>query len=160
MALLMVTFLSLPSWGADGPTVKGSVIKMEKLDMNQLKTLPDAAVIEIKGKQTTKKQIMDNIEAVRQRAMADMKAKSAKAKADFEAKRSAHLQAQKAQVAAGNAKVKPELARLKANAQQYARVRAEAAQLHAKYASATPAEQAKLDNRAGELTAELKKLGY
>jgi len=100
------------------------------------------------------------IEANRRRIMSQEKAKEAKSLADFKTKRSAFLQNQKAQLEARNAQAKAEMSRLKAKAEQIEKIRAEALQLNAKFVSASPAEQARMEKRADELTAELNRLGY
>lgn len=133
-SLWVLTSMAAPSLAAQ-PASSRSALKMDKVDSA-------------------------GIEANRRRIMSQEKAKEAKSLADFKTKRSAFLQNQKAQLEARNAQAKAEMSRLKAKAEQIEKIRAEALQLNAKFVSASPAEQARMEKRADELTAELNRLGY
>ena len=98
---------------------------------------------------------------VKQKLQVDARAQEAKARADFQAKKTAFLGNQKTQLDSRNARTRAEMSRLNARAEQIDKIRAEASQLNSRYAlaSTNADERDKIDRRAEELTAQLKNLG-
>jgi hypothetical protein len=168
MASLMVAGTTA-AFGADKPSPQktSTPYKIEQLNREQFKALPDNAVVERNGKTMSKKQFIAaekrSAKALRERKMPQIRAKL-KAAADSE--NAKFLKEQRAQLDAENTRrLKEEKARRKnvksqTHSPQYLAIRKETMELHTKYQQATPAEREKIDKRAGELTAQLKRMGY
>jgi len=156
LILCLAAFIAY-SPAADNLSAQGKVLKGEELTKEQFKALPDSAVIEFKGQQKTKGQIIAEVEQKRKQTLAKMKNVS---KSQFEVTRAKFLQEQKAKIEAANAKAKADFERLKANSAKYAAIKQEALQLFNKSKTATPAEQEQIEKRANELLQQLKQMGY
>ena len=164
--ILNITFLCLilclaafaaSSFAAENLSAQGKFLKGEQLTKEQFKALPDNAVIEFKGQQKTKSQIIAEEEQKRTQSLAKMKNAS---KSQFEAARAKFLQEQKVKLDADNAKAKTEFERLKTKSSKYAEIKKEALQLFNKSKTAPPADQEQIEKRSAELLNQLKALGY
>jgi len=151
-AALTVASLTMPAQAADPP---GRAIPAEKL-----KQLPDSHVIESQGKRITVGELRKIREA--EARVAEDKAKSARIEAGAELKTlQAKLAAEtEAKLKSDHAKLMAELPRLRqagapAQAPQREAIQREAAQLYQRSKTASPAEKAQIEKRAGELLRQL-----
>jgi len=148
------------SFAAEFPSVAGQVYKAEGLTKDKFNALPDNAVIEVKGVQMTKQQLIASKKQKRDEAISRMKTKAAVPNTQFEAARTKFLQEQKNKLDADNAKAKTKFERMKTNSSKYAEIKNEALKLNEKSKNATPAEQEQIEKRANELVQQLKQMGY
>jgi len=155
--ILCLAAFAASIFAAENLSAQGKFLKGEQLTKEQFKALPDNALIEFKGQQKTKGQIIAEEEQKSKQALAKMKNVS---KSQFEAARAKFLQEQKAKIEAANAKAKADFNRLKANSAKYAAIKQEALQLFNKSKTAPPAEQEQIEKRANELLQQLKQIGY
>ncbi len=141
--------------GAAGPQVLRSDQLTRKQFDQQLKRLPDTAVVESKGRRL----IVGEIKAKLAQTVRGLEAKGQEAaraaQAKFAARQAQFKQQQQAKLTADNAKVTAELARLR----QVAAIQQEAAQLSQHSKTASPAERAQIEQRAGQLLQQLQQLG-
>jgi len=148
--------------GVSAPQVlKSDALTKQQFDQ-QLKRLPDNAVIESKGQKMTKAQI---------RALAAQKGQQNQARAQtglnqagvaFEQRRSQLEQQHQAKLQADGAKAMAEFTRLSlapAVSAQREVIQQEAAQLFQRSKTASPAEQAQIEQRAAQLLQQLQQLG-
>jgi len=121
----------------------------------QLRQLPDSAVIESQGKRFTVGEIRARAAQRRREMAAKAQASAAQAKARLEAGRAEFLQQQQAKLQADNAKTMAEFGRLR----QVAAIEQEAAQLFQRSQRAAPGERAQIEQRAGQLLQQLQQMG-
>lgn len=145
--------------GAPGP----QVLRGGQLTKQQFEALPDTAVIEVKGQRMTKAQIRAKA-AKSQEAMAKGQAVARQTEAQFEQRRIQFEQQQQAKLQADNAKAVAEFTRQSqasgpAASPQLDAIQEEAAQLHERSKRASPAEQAQIEQRAGQLLQQLQQMG-
>ena len=138
---------------------QGQVIRGDKLTKQQFEALPDTAVIEFKGKRMPKSEIRARA-AKSKEAMAKVPAAATKVRDKFEQRRALFEQQQQAKLTADNQKVNAELAKLNQGGgsgqdSRRAAVENEARELSQRYKTASPAEKAQIDRRAGELLRQL-----
>jgi len=157
LLILCLAAFAASSFAAENLSAQGKVLKGEQLTKEQFKALPDNAVIEFKGQQKTKGQIIAEEEQKSKQALAKLKNVS---KPQFEAARAKFLQEQKAKLDADNAKAKAEFERMKTKFSKYAEIKNEAMQLQGKSKTAPPAEQEQIEKRANELLQQLEALGH
>lgn len=145
----------------DGGNVgKGKSVDGSKMTKDQFRSMPNSTVILLPGgKQTTKQQMMDALEA-RFKAQKSTPPKTA-SRTDA---RSTFMQKQQTEIKSRNGKVQTEMARLKTKDQafqqssQYQAINTEALQLQAQYQKASPAEKQKIEARARQLQKQLEDL--
>jgi hypothetical protein len=145
--------------GAPGP----QVVRGGQLTKQQFEVLPDTAVIEFKGQRMTKAQIQAKA-AKSQEAMAKGQAVARQTEAQFEQRRIQFEQQQQARLQTDNAKAMAEFTRQSQvsatpHAWQLEAIQEEAAQLFERSKRASPAEQAQIEQRAGQLLQQLHQLG-
>jgi hypothetical protein len=137
----------------EASTVK--VVTAEKVDKRQfdrqLKSLPDAAVVEAAGRRVTVGEIRAKAAETQKVVAAEAQANAKGSAARFAARQSEFTQRRMSRLDADNAKMKPELTRLS----KTEAIRVEAAELMRRSKTATPAELAKLEERAAQLLREL-----
>lgn len=157
-----VTTLPVHAGGVPAP----QVLKVDQMTRRQfreqLKTLPDATVIELRGERTTageiraKMRLPADVATTRAQAVAaQLKANTSQATARFEGRRTQFLQQQQAKLQADNAKAMAELALLR----QEAAIQQEAAQLLQRSKTASPQERAQIQQRASQLLQQLQQMG-
>jgi hypothetical protein len=150
--------------GVSAPqAIKVDTLTKQQLDQ-QIKGLPDNAMIESKGQRMTKAQV---------RALATQKGKQHHAKAQaaiaqndaaFEQRRAQFEEQQQAKLQADRTKAMAEFTRLQqagsadASAQLEV-IQREAVQLFQRSKTASPAEQWRIDQRAGQLLQQLQQMG-
>jgi hypothetical protein len=151
------------------PTVKADQMTRRQF-REQMKMLPDTAVIEFKGRRTTageiraKMRLPANVAEVRTKAVAaQLQANASQAQARFAAARAKFLQQQQAKLQADNAKAMAEFTRLRqggaARAAQLDAIEQEAGQLFHRSKTASPAERGQIEQRAGQLLQQLQQVG-
>jgi hypothetical protein len=145
----------------NAPASTGEVLKAERLAKGEFKALPDSAVIEVYGQQTT----AGAIRAKRREAQPSLDVLRAQAKNAWkksEATRAAFFDKQQVDLDARNAEVQAHAARLRLA--ESARVAArmavdqEAQQLVLKLQTASPAEREQIQRRARELLRQLQEV--
>ena len=166
LGLIADTAAPLPAdaGGAPGPQViRADQLTQQQLD-EQLKRLPDTAVIELQGQRLTVGEIRARGAQRQREVMMKAQAAAREAQSKFAARRAQFLQQQQAQLQADNAKAMAEVARLRqaagpARSPQLEAIEQEAAQLFQRSQRASPAERAQIEQRAGELLQQLQQLG-
>jgi hypothetical protein len=148
---------------AEAGEVQGQIIRGDQLTKQQLEALPDNTVIEFKGKRITRAEIRAKASKSNE-AMAKVPAAVAtKVRAKFDQRRALFEQQQQAKLNADNQKVNAEFARLQQTGggttqdSKRAAIENEARDLSQRYKTASPAEKAQIDKRAGELLRQLGK---
>jgi hypothetical protein len=166
LGLIAHTAAPLPAdaGGAPGPQViRADQLTKQQFDQ-QLKRLPDSAVIESQGRRFTVGEIRARA-AQRRREMAAKAPVAARAaQAKVAARQAQFLQQQQAQLQADNVKAMAEFGRLRQaratpQARQVEAIEQEAAQLFQRSQRAAPAERAQIEQRAGQLLQQLQQLG-
>jgi len=152
------------SGGAPGPQVLRADQLTKQQFRQQLKALPDSAVIESKGQRMTKGQIRALAAQKGAAAQAKARAAASQAQARFAAHRAQFLQQEQAKLQADNAKTMAEFGRLRQaratpQARQLDAIEQEAAQLFQRSQRASPAERAQIEQRAAQLLQQLQQLG-
>jgi hypothetical protein len=123
----------------------------------KLKSLPDDAQVESKGQRMTVGEIRAKEKQMLAAAAAKMKASAAQSKTKFEEYAARFNEKQQAKLRADNQKVEAEFARLQQTSggttqdSRRATIESEARELSQRYKTASPAEKAQIDKRAGEL---------
>ena len=146
-----------------GGVQRPQVIRGDQLTKQQFEALPDTAVIELRGQRMTKAQIRAKA-AKSQEAMAKGQAVARQTEAQFEQRRIQFEQQQQAKLQTDNAKAMVEFTRQSQagatpQARQLEAIQEEAAQLYERSKRASPAEQAQIEQRAGQLLQQLQQLG-
>ena len=154
--------------GAGGGVSAPQVLKADTLTKQQfeqqLKRLPDNAVIESKGQRMTKAQIRALAAQKGQANQAKAQAALSQANAAFEERRAQLEQQHQAKLQADNAKAMAEFTRQSqaggpAASLQLEAIQEEAAQLFERSKRASPAEQAQIEQRAAQLLQQLQQMG-
>ncbi len=149
---------------AAAPVPQQTILKLEQLTKQQFDALPAGHAIEVGGQRTTKGEFLARMERERTAALARMRAKTSQALARFEAKRAQLLQQQKAEIDAHNQKVRAAFAAHRTQRGGLVRsaaheaIRQEARELLERSKTASPAEQAQIEQRAGELLKRLQQV--
>jgi hypothetical protein len=145
--------IALPS-SAFAQNIRGA-----ELTPQQFQSLPDNAVIEYDGKQSTAGELRARARQ-QKAALATEIAALDKSQREGEGKRAKFLQDRKAKLDAENAKVATELARLRQSGGIPENVKQETNQLRERSKNAkTDAEKAQIEQRAGELLRQLQGQG-
>lgn len=130
----------------------------QKLTQQQFDALPSNAVVEFKGKQIPKSDILARA-AKRKEAMTKVPASAAKAREKFDQRRVQFDQKQQEKLTAENQKVKAEFVKLASGGSgagsRHAAIESEAHDLSVRYKTASASEKAQIDRRADELAREL-----
>lgn len=145
-------------------------VKIEQLTPGQFDSLSDDQVIEFKDQRITARELRAKTRQALAEVEAKSKANAAQAKARFEAYRAKFLLEQKAKLDARNAEVRAEFARRRqqsgvivgtlGHAARFDAIRNEARQLLERSKTASPAEQAQLEQRAEQLLGQLEQMGH
>lgn len=150
-----------PSSRPDAGNPTRTAIDIERITEQQFKALPSTAIVRYEGQTMTKAAFVEhrNRESFeRQKALED------KAKAAFETKKREFEQRQNAELAAKNARVQAAAENYERRLQQlyaspaHTALIQEAEGIIGRYPSASPAEQAKMKQRAQEIHAQLSKM--
>jgi hypothetical protein len=156
VALALIPDAGMPQTAAkakEAPTMR--VLTAEKVNKRQfdrqLNTLPDNAVVETAGRRVTVGDIRAKTVEMQKMTIAEAEANAKASTARFAARQGQLAQQRMAKLDADNAKVQPQLTQLS----RTEAIRVEAAELMRKSKSATPAELAKLEERAAQLLREL-----
>lgn len=140
------------------------VLKAEQLTREQFDRLPDTAVIEMKGTRITAGEFRAQIARQRAEGQTKVRAAASQAKTAFEAYRAKFLQEQKSKLQAVNAKVQAQFAAYRSQGAGPARsaahetIQKEALDLQRRARTASPAEQAQIEQRARELLQQLQQV--
>ncbi|MCI0408522.1 MAG: hypothetical protein L0191_08170 [Acidobacteria bacterium] len=164
LGLSLVVQAGDPSATSAGGTRAPQVLRGEQLTKQQLKSLPDTAVIEYQGQRFSVDQIRARAAQQHREAAAKAQAVARQAQTQFEVRRAKFLQEQQAKLQADNAKATAEMGRLHQasatpQALQRAAIQDEAAQLFQRSKTASPAERAQIEQRAAQLLQQVQKLG-
>jgi hypothetical protein len=151
------------SFAAEFQSVPVQVIKIEGLTKDQFNALPNNAVIEVNGVQMTKQQIIASKKQNKNEPINKLKNNSTKSQ--FEAAKTKFLQEQQNKLNAENAKFKAAFdSQVKLTSAdsvaKFNTIQKEAIELFNKSKNATPVEQQQIEQRAKELTDQLKLMGY
>jgi len=150
------------SLAAEFQSVPRQVIKVESLTKDQFKALPDNAVIEVKGVQMTKQQLIA-LQKQKRNELVKL-TKTDMAKPQFEAAKTKFYQGQQNKLNSENARVKATFdsqSQLNSsNAVKFTSIQKEAMELSNKSKNATPEQQQQIEQRAKELVDQLKQMGY
>jgi hypothetical protein len=146
-----------------GAAAGPQVVKGDQLTKQQFEALPDTAVIDFKGQRMTKAQIQDKA-AKSQEAVVKGETLVRQTEAQFEQRRIQFEEQQQAKIKAGKARAMAEFTRQSQaaatpQARQLEAIQEEAAQLAARSKSASPAEQAQIEQRARQLLQQLPQVG-
>jgi hypothetical protein len=170
IAVLMIITLSVyfsavvkGSFAIELQSVPGQVIKIERLTKDQFNALPDNAVIEVNGVQMTKQQLIMANKQKKNELINQLKLNVPKTQ--VEAAQTKFLQEQKNKLDAENARIKSAFeSQVKLtgtdSTAKFTAIQKEAIELFTKSKNATPAEQQQIEQRAKELTEQLKLMGY
>ncbi len=156
---------SPPAARAGGPQVVRTDQLTKQQFYQQLKTLPDTAVVEAEGPRLTVGEIKAKSAQMHRTVAAKVEAVAREAQAKFAAHQAQFDQQQQAKLQASNAKAMAEVARLRqasgpvARSTQLEVIQQEAAQLFPRSKTASPAEQAQIEQRAGQLLQQLQQSG-
>jgi hypothetical protein len=140
------------------------VFNLENLTREEFDSLPENRVVEVGGVQTTKREYLARLERQHDEALSKLRAAAIEARAMLEAKRDKFLQNQVARIEKDNAKT---LARFAESGRQrrsiaqsagFNAIRKEATELERRSQTASPAEQAQIEQRAWELLQQLQGL--
>ena len=128
----------------------------------KLKSMPDNTPVESKGQRITLGEVRAKEKQMVAAAAAKMKAAAAQSKVKFDEYTARFNEKQQAKLKADNQKVNAEFARLNQGGgsgqdSRRAAVENEARELSQRYKTASPAEKAQIDRRAGELLRQLGK---
>jgi hypothetical protein len=140
-----------------------ALINLKTLTNKQIRALSDSAVVEFQGKPTTMGALRALGTQDRRGAETKLKAAAAQAKAKFEARRAQFLRQQQVELQAAHVKARAEVARLRQAsatipATQQEAIRNEAIQLQHRAKTASPAEQAQIEQRALQLQQQYQQL--
>lgn len=139
-------------------TTSPQVVSGDRLTRQQFDALPDSALIEFKGRRTTKASIRAR-EAQSRDAARKVQALAQQSRAEFQQRLVQFEQERKAKHETDKAKATGEFARLsRANSQQLKAIEAEAAQLQERSKRASPAEKGQIEQRAEQLLQQLQSL--
>jgi hypothetical protein len=123
----------------------------------KLKSMPDNTPVEVKGQRMTVGEIRAKEKQMLAATATKMKASAAQSKTKFEEYTARFNEKQQAKLKADNQKVEAEFARLQQTSgsttqdSRRAAIESEARELSQRYKTASPAEKAQIDKRAGEL---------
>lgn len=150
---LITRFEVTPAANAGGGA--SQVLKADQLTKRQLnqqlRQLPDSAVIESRGQRLTVGEIKARGAQRAREALAKARASAAQEKARLDARLAQFEQQRQAKLAAGRAQAMAEFARLR----QPEAIQEEAAQLLQRAKTASPGERAQIEQRAGQLLQQL-----
>jgi len=164
----LVAHTSVPTDAEAGVGASAPVLKADQLTARefrqQLKGLPDSAVVEYKGQRITVGEIRARAKQTLQAAAAKMQAAARQGQAQVEARRAQLDQQHQAKLQADGAKAMVEFTRLALvsatpQARQLEAIQQEAAQLLQRSKTASPAERAQIEHRAGQLLQQLQQMG-
>jgi hypothetical protein len=139
----------------DRPT---SIIPANTLTREQFKALSPDAVIEIGGERISKREFIERRTKAVEQAISEMQEERVKAETEFEAKRKAFLDAERAKLEEANKKVEAEVARLvaadaAAHGPNWEARKKQAADILEQAKRATPTRRSALEKQAADLLA-------
>jgi hypothetical protein len=142
--------------GAEDKAGSSSVFPASALTREEFKALSPDAMIEIDGERITKREFILRRTKALERAIKNMQELRAKAEAEFEARRKAFLDDEKAKLEEGNKKVEAEIARLVAadaatRGPNWEARKKQAAALLKEAESAPPDQRSQMEKKASDL---------
>jgi hypothetical protein len=142
--------------GAEDKASSSSVLPASALTPEQFKALPADAMIEIDGERMSKREFIERRRKALEQAVNKMQEMRAKAEVEFETRRKAFLDAEKAKLDEANKKVQAEAARLvaadaAAHRPNWEARKKEAAALLNEAATASASQRSQLEKKASDL---------
>ena len=164
LGVCLVAQVALLQIAHAGSAAAPHVLRADQLKKGQLKTLPDTIIIEFEGQRLTVGAIRARARERDREAAAKAQVAAGQVKAKLEQRRIQFEQQRQAKLQADNARAMAEFTRQSqasgpAASPQLDAIQQEAAQLFERSKRASSAEQAQIEQRAGQLLQQLQQLG-